>query len=316
MTGETGFPARICAIRDEAEGVKSFALERTDGADWPAWTPGAHVDLALAGGICRQYSLYGDPADGRHLHFAVLREPASRGGSAQLHEQVRAGDPIDVVAVRNNFPLIDAQRYLLVAGGIGITPLLGMVRKLQQQGKDWHLLYGGRSRASMAFLDELAAYGDRVLIRPQDEFGLLDLATFLGQPDAGTVAYCCGPEPLIQAVEGQCTAWPEEALQIERFHPRQQEAFVASGPFEVELRKSGKVVTVPADKSIADALDDVGVHIPRSCNEGTCGTCITKVLEGIPDHRDSFLRPKQRAQNNRIMACCSRSLSPRLVLDV
>lgn len=315
MTEQIGFPARISEIRDVAVGVKSFSLERLDGADWPGWAPGAHIDLALDDQLSRQYSLYGDPGDSRLLHFAVLREPASRGGSSKLHDQLRIGDPLEVLALRNHFPLVEAERYLLVSGGIGITPLLAMVRELERQGKDWQLLYGGRTRASMAFLDELAKYGDKVQIQPQDESGLLDLASFLGSAQTGKVAYCCGPEPLIQAVEAHCAGWPEESVQIERFRPRQQEETVVSGPFEVELRKSGITVTVPADKSIADALEEVGHHIPRSCNEGTCGTCITKVLEGIPDHRDSFLRPKQRALNNKILVCCSRSLTPRLVLD-
>jgi ferredoxin-NADP reductase len=315
MSDAASFPARICAIHDEADGVRSFVIERVEGSLWPEWTPGAHLDLGLGEGLNRQYSLCGHPSERRHLRFAVLREPASRGGSAMLHEHLHVGDQLAVLDVRNQFPLIAAERYLLVAGGIGITPLLAMARELDRAGKNWTLLYGGRSRASMAFLDELATFGDRVRVRPQDEFGLLDLAGFLGAPQAGTVAYCCGPEALLQAVEQHCADWLEDALQIERFHPRLVETAVPSGAFEVELRKSGMTVTIPADQSIADTLDALGVHIPRSCNEGTCGTCITKVLEGIPDHRDSFLRPKQRAENKRIMACCSRSLSPRLILD-
>ena len=315
MTGELLCRARIAEIHDEADGVKSFVLERPDGSDWPQWAPGAHVDLALRRGLNRQYSLCGDPADTRHLRFAVLREPASRGGSAMLHEGLRPGDAIDVVALRNAFPLVAAARTLLVAGGIGITPLLPMVRALAGAGADWHLLYGGRSRASMAFLSELAGFADRVTVCPQDETGLLDLAGYLGDHAPGTVAFCCGPEPLIAAVEAHCVGWPEEALQIERFHAKAQENTVRNGAFDVELRKSGLTLTVPADQTIADTLDSVGIHIPRSCNEGTCGTCLTKVLEGVPDHRDSFLRPKQREANNRILVCCSRALSDKLVLD-
>lgn len=316
MTVEAGLPARICAIREEACGVRSFVVERIDNAEWPEWTPGAHVDLALGRGMNRQYSLCGRPEDRQHLRFAVLREPASRGGSAYLHDKLGVGDSLNVIAVRNHFPLIAAERYLLIAGGIGITPLLAMARKLERTGQDWQLLYGGRSRASMAFLDEMAAFGDKVKVRPQDECGLLDLAAFIGAAQPGKVVYCCGPEPLLQAVEAQCASWPEDALQIERFHPRAQEVKLASPAFDVELRKSGLTIAIAPDQTIADALDSIGVHIPRSCNEGTCGTCITKVLEGTPDHRDSFLRPKQRAENKRIMVCCSRSLSPRLVLDV
>jgi ferredoxin-NADP reductase len=233
-----------------------------------------------------------------------------------LHDQLAIGDEIAITALRNNFPLVDADRYLLVAGGIGITPILAMARLIESRGQDWQLLYGGRTRASMAFLEELAPFGDKVMIRPEDEFGLLDLGSFLGAAAPGKIAYCCGPEPLIAAVERHCADWPEEALQVERFRPREQEAHGADRSFEVELRRTGKVLTIPPDRSIADVLDDAGIHIPRSCNEGTCGTCITKVVEGVPDHRDSFLRPGQRAENKRIMACCSRSLSARLVLDV
>lgn len=315
MTGDKGFLARVSEIREESAGVKSFLLEPADGSCPPEWTPGAHVDLALAPGLNRQYSLCGDRSDHASLRFAVLREPQSRGGSAMLHEQVKAGDALEVLAVRNNFPLVDAELYLLVAGGIGITPLLAMARELEAQGKHWRLLYGGRNRATMAFAEELATYGDKVNICPEDECGLLDLAAFLGAAEPGKVAFCCGPEPLIKAVEAYCAAWPEEALQIERFHPKEQEPHGADTAFEVELKQSGKVVTVPPGRAIADVLEDVGVYIPRSCNEGTCGTCLTKVVDGIPDHRDSFLRPRQREKNKLIMVCCSRSLSPRLVLD-
>ena len=315
MTGENGFSARISDIRVEAAGVKSFLLEAADGTDLPAWTPGAHVDLALAPGMNRQYSLCGDGDDRQGLRFAVLREPQSRGGSAMLHEQVKPGDMMQVLAVRNNFPLVPAGRSLLVAGGIGITPILAMVRELERQGRDWRLLYGGRTRAGMAFIDELAGYGDKVMVRPEDEFGLLDLAAFLGAAEPGKVAYCCGPEPLIKAVEAHCANWPEESLRIERFRPMEQEPHGADTAFEVELKQSGKVVAVPPDKSIAVALEEVGVYIPRSCNEGTCGTCLTRVVEGLPDHRDSFLRPRQREKNALILVCCSRSLTLRLVLD-
>ena len=315
MTGEASFSARICDVRTEAEGVKSFALQPLDGPAPATWTPGAHLDLALAPGLQRQYSLCGDRADHAALRFAVLREPASRGGSSRMHDQVKLGDVLQITAVRNHFPLVPGERYRLVAGGIGITPLLTMVRELDRRGADWSLLYGGRSLASMAFVDELSAYGDRVLIRPQDQFGLLDVAGFLGAPEPGKVAYCCGPEPLIKAVEAACAEWTEDALQIERFRPAADPALGTASSFEVEARRSGVTVTVGPHESIGDALEAAGVYIPRSCNEGTCGTCVTKLLEGTPDHRDSFLRPKQRAENNRIMVCCSRALSPRLVLD-
>lgn len=316
MTQENGFLARVREIRVEASEVKSFVIEASDGADMPSWSPGAHVDLALAPGMNRQYSLCGNPADRRTARFAVLKELQSRGGSIMLHDQVKSGDDLEVVAFRNHFPLVTAERFLLIAGGIGITPLLAMARELDWQGKGWALLYGGRTRSHMAFLDELETFGDKVLVRPQDEFGLLQLAAFLGSEEPGKVVYCCGPEPLIKAVEAYCANWDESALQIERFHPKDPEPHAPDSAFEVELRRSGKTVTVQAGQSIADALEEVGVVIPRSCNEGTCGTCLTKIIEGLPDHRDSFLRPKQREKNNTILVCCSRSRTSRLVLDV
>lgn len=316
MTGENRFSARISDVRTASTGVKSFRLEALDGTELPAWTPGAHIDLALATGLNRQYSLCSDPDDRKSLRFAVLRETQSRGGSIMLHDTLKVGDLVEIVAVRNNFPLVSAELSLLVAGGIGVTPLLAMARELERQGKKWKLLYGGRDRASMAFLDELEKFGDKVLVRPQDEFGLLDLADFLGAHEVGKVVYCCGPEPLIKAVEAHCVNWPEDLLQIERFRPMEEEPGVTNSAFEVEMRQSGQIVTVGPEQSIAAALEDAGVYIPRSCNEGTCGTCLTRVIEGKPDHRDSFLRPKQRAKNNVIMVCCSRSCTPRLVLDV
>lgn len=316
MTSENGFLARIKDIRLEASGVKSFVIEAADGAELPLWSPGAHVDLALTPGVNRQYSLCGNPGDHRTARFAVLKELQSRGGSVMLHDRVKTGDVLEVAAVRNHFPIVAAQQFRLVAGGIGITPLLAMACELDRQGMDWQLLYGGRTRGHMAFLDELEIFGDKVHIRPQDEFGLLQIGEFLGPEEPGKVVYCCGPEPLIKAVEAYCAGWDESALQIERFHPKEQAPHAPDSAFEVELRRSGKTVTVQAEQSIADALEGVGVVIPRSCNEGTCGTCITKIIDGIPDHRDSFLRPKQRDKNNVVMVCCSRSRSPRLVLDV
>ena len=315
MSGADGFLARVIAVHEAAQGVKAFVIAADDGAALPAWAPGAHVDLALTETLSRQYSLCGDPTDRTHLRCAVLRDAHSRGGSRLMHDAVAAGDTLRVIGVRNAFPIVAATHYLLIAGGIGVTPLLAMAQELERQGKPWQMLYGGRSRASMAFLSELAVYGAKVLIRPEDEFGLLDLAGFLGTTEPGKVAYCCGPEPLIKAVERHCAAWPEDLLQIERFRPKVTTVVGIDPPFEVELRQSGVTVTVPTGESIADTLDAIGIHIPRSCNEGTCGTCLTRVIEGLPDHRDSFLRPKQHAKNDRMLVCCSRSLTPRLVLD-
>src|SRR3954447_7398976 len=207
-----------------ADGVAALTLAAPDGGRLPDWTPGAHIDLALPNGLTRQYSLCGNRWDAFRYRVGVLRERASRGGSAYVHEQLQPGHLVGVGGPRNNFPLVPSERYVFVAGGIGITPLLPMVRQADLLGADWRLLYGGRHRASMAFLDELVGYGDRVQVVPEDEHGLLDLAGFLGAPRAGVRVYCCGPAPLLAAIERACAGWPPHTLRTERFVAEQQAA--------------------------------------------------------------------------------------------
>jgi ferredoxin-NADP reductase/nitrite reductase/ring-hydroxylating ferredoxin subunit len=300
----------VAARHEAAAGVVCLELAAPDGAPLPAWAPGAHVDLVLGDGLRRQFSLCGhDPARWR---IGVLRELDGRGGSAFVHDHLHAGDSVEVVGPRNNFPFVEAARYRFVAGGIGITPLLGMIAAADAAGADWTLLYGGRSRASMAFLDELEAYGSRVTVHPQDERGLLPLADHLAGED-GALVYCCGPEPLIAAVEA---VWPAEALHVERFRPRPGALDGPSEAFEVVCRDSGVTLTVGAGESILEAVDAAGIAVPSSCREGTCGTCETEVLEGVSDHRDSFLGEAEREAGETMMICCSRARSPRLVLGI
>lgn len=307
---------RIDAIDVIAEGVVSLTLVRPDGGPFPAWEPGAHVDLLLAPGLERQYSLHGDPADRAVLQVAVLREPDSRGGSEWVHTRLSAGQSLTIRGPRNNFPLVAAAHYVLIAGGIGITPILAMARELERTGRSWRLVYGGRTSASMAFLDELARYGDRVLVWPQDTNGHIALDDLLGTPHAGTAVYCCGPEPLLAAVEERCAAWPPGALHLERFQPKAGALDGERRPFDVACDHSGVTVHVAADTTIAEALGAAGIDVPTSCREGTCGTCETVVLEGIPDHRDSYLTAEERASNEVMMVCCSRACGDRLVLDL
>jgi ferredoxin-NADP reductase len=217
---------------------------------------------------------------------------------------------------RNNFPLVGASRYLFIAGGIGITPILTMIREADASGADWRLVYGGRTRASMAFLDELAAYGDRISVLPQDETGLLDLAGLLGSPLPGTKVYCCGPEPLLAAVEQACSAWPSDSLHVERFVARPLSEPVLKEPFDVYLAQSDLTISVSPDTSILDAVLEAGVPVLSSCAEGTCGSCETTVLEGKPDHRDSVLDEEARRAGDCMMICVSRSCTKRLVLDL
>jgi ferredoxin-NADP reductase len=246
----------------------------------------------------------------------VLREPESRGTSSHVHERLRPGDVVRVRGPRNNFPLVDSPRYLFIAGGIGITPILPMIRAAEAAGADWRLVYGGRQRASMAFLDELAQYGERVSVRPQDETGLLDLDGLLGTPEAETRVYCCGPEPLLAAVEQRCATWPAGALHVERFSARPQTEPARAEAFEVVLERSELTLTVPPDRSILSVVEEAGVGVLSSCTEGTCGSCETAVLGGVPDHRDSVLGPDEREANDCMMICVSRARTDRLVLDL
>jgi ferredoxin-NADP reductase len=312
-------PVTVADSRVLADGIRWLRLVAADGGDLPDWAPGAHLDLILPSGLVRQYSLCGSPTDRTSYEIAVLREPAGRGGSAEVHEALRVGDEVRIAGPRNRFPLEDAASYVFVAGGIGITPLLSMIREATLRGRDWRLVYGGRTRASMAFRDELeAAHPDRVTVLPQDEVGLIDLEAHVA-PQPGALVYCCGPEPLLAAVEEHCARrWPPASLHVERFI-----AEAASAPpsgdmqtsFEVQLGLDGPVLTVSADQSILHTLLDADVDVLYSCEEGTCGSCETQVLAGEPDHRDTLLDQNSR-DGGCMLICVSRCAGARLVLDV
>jgi ferredoxin-NADP reductase len=299
-----------------AAGVMRVVLRDPGGGDLPAWEPGAHIDLALGDDLVRQYSLCGDQHDPTAYEVAVLREPNGRGGSAYVHNVLAKGQHISVRGPRNNFPLIDSDRYLFIAGGIGVTPFIPMVESVASRGADWRLVYGGRSRASMAFRYEItAAYPGKVDICPEDECGLLDLPALLADPTPGLAVYCCGPGPLLDAVDERCSSWPAGVLRVERFTPKASTADEPWQSFEIELAQSGMTLRVPSDRSILDVLEDAGVYVLSSCRDGACGTCETAVLDGVPDHRDSVLTESEQAANDMMMICVSRALSPRLVLD-
>jgi ferredoxin-NADP reductase len=304
---------------DVADGVVAITLTHPDGDDLPGWTPGAHVDLLLRDGLTRQYSLCGSPADAGEWRIGVLRDPASRGGSQFVHDQLHQGAQVRVRGPRNHFRLISSPRYQFIAGGIGITPILPMIEAAVAAGAEWSLLYGGRNRGSMAFLEELSAHNGQVGVCPQDETGLLDLQAVLDSPRADTLVYCCGPEPLLNAVEDACTSWPPDSLRIERFAakaPPEEQVAGALETFEVICKRSGTTFTVPSDKTIYEAAEEAGLDVLGSCLEGICGTCETAVLEGSPDHRDSVLSDADKEDGGVMMICVSRSCSERLVLDL
>ncbi|MEU1956014.1 PDR/VanB family oxidoreductase [Nocardia rhamnosiphila] len=312
--------ALVIVQREEvADGVAAFCLAPPGGGQLPAWSPGAHVDLVLGKGMVRQYSLCGDPADQSLWRVGVLLDPGSRGGSAHIHAHLGVGDQVHVRGPRNRFPLESAQRYVFVAGGIGITPLLPMIKEAERSGAEWVLTYGGRSRLSMAFLEELAPFGDRVKVRPQDEFGLLDLEAALGGSRADTLVYCCGPEPLLQAMTEVCSRWPAGDLHVERFGASPTVSVVddgAGGAISVELRRTGVTVEVPGDKSILEVVNKAGANVMSSCEYGICGSCETTVLDGIPDHRDDVLTARERESGKSMMLCVSRAWTDHLVLDI
>jgi ferredoxin-NADP reductase len=299
-----------------AAGVVSLTLADPAGDALPGWTPGAHIDLVLSGSLTRQYSLCGALADHRSFRIGVLRAPVSSGGSQFVHDALTEGSQVRVRGPRNHFTLIDAPRYIFLAGGIGITPLLPMVESAQRRGVPWTLDYGGRQRVSMAFTDELAGYGDRVRLWPEDERGPLDLPAILGEPRPDSLIYCCGPEGLLSAVERHCAAWPAGALRVERFTPK------AAGPsaagdtsFELVLQRSGITAVVPPGKTVLEVAEQAGLSVLSSCRIGTCGTCEQEVVSGDIDHRDSVLTDSEREAGEYMMICVSRCRSERLVLD-
>jgi ferredoxin-NADP reductase len=298
-----------------ADGVLRLELVSPTGADLPAWRPGAHLDVVVQPGVERQYSLCGDPADRARYVVAVLREPDGRGGSVHLHDGVRVGDTLRVKGPLNHFELEPAAAYRFVAGGIGITPLLPMIRAAAAAGADWTLDYSGRSRSTMAFVDELvASHGSRVVVHAGDEGGRLDIAAL---DPAGAQVYSCGPARMIEALEERAAAaWPRHSLHVERFEARAVAEPVFQEAFEVELELSGITVTVPPERSILDVVEEQGVFALWSCREGTCGTCETPVVEGEVDHRDSVLTPEEQEANEVMMICVSRAACPRLVLDL
>ncbi|MFV0136343.1 PDR/VanB family oxidoreductase [Streptomyces sp. HMX87] len=292
-----------------ADGVVRLRLE---GHDLPRWEPGAHLDLVLPSGLVRQYSLCGDPEDTSSYTVATRLVEDGRGGSREVHEQLQEGMEVEVRGPRNRFPLLAAPAYVFVAGGIGITPLLPMLRALPE-GADWRLLYGGRTRASMPFLEEIEKLDPertRVTVVAEDEAGLPDLDAFLTGLPEDVAVYCCGPEPLMAAVEERL---PEGTpLHLERFAPRTSAG--GDRAFEVELRRSGRTLTVGPDSSVLAAVRAELPNTPYSCEQGWCGTCQQRVLEGEIDHRDELLTDMERGDS--MLICVSRSRGERLVLDL
>lgn len=313
---------RVRAITWEAEGILGFELvpERPDTL-LPPVQAGAHIVLSLLPGLQRSYSLLNAPGERHRYLIAVNRDAHSRGGSLHLHQQVRTGDWLSMAPPANNFPLDEsAPHSVLIAGGIGITPILGMARRLVALGRPWQLFYAARSRQHAAFVPELQALADEsgaaAHFHFDDEHGgrPLDLAAAVAALPPEAHLYCCGPLPMLAAFEAATASWPRPQLHLEYFAAK--DAPATGGGYTVELRRSGRTLAVPAGQSLLDCLRAAGIDPPSSCEQGICGTCEVRVLAGIPDHRDLVLGETEKAANDRMMICCSGAKSERLVIDL
>jgi ferredoxin-NADP reductase len=317
----TMHPLAISEIREESPDVVSVRLQDPARAALPPWRPGAHLDVKLPSGLIRQYSLCGDPTDRSTYTIAVLKDPHSRGGSVEFHDIVRSAAELPVRGPRNNFELEPAEEYLFLAGGIGITPILPMVRHIALAGDEWALHYGGRTREHMAFANTLDDFPeDQVHYWPQDECGLMPIADIVEATPAGTHIYACGPEPMLQAIAEFCAESPTpRRLRVEKFGAapaEDTESEATNTTFEVELCRSGIRREVPPNRTVLEVVREALPNVAFSCQQGYCGTCETRVLGGRPDHRDTYLDDDERQSNETMMICVSRTDDPLLRLDL
>ncbi len=311
---------RLKRISFEAETVNSYELVAIEG-DLIPFTAGSHIDLRLSNGMIRSYSLVNGPSERHRYVIAVNKDAASRGGSRFIHERLRVGDIVTISHPKNNFALREnAVHSVLIAGGIGITPLLSMIRRLQAVGRSWELFYAARTRKTAAFLDELnvirsnAPQNVHLNFDQEPDAKMLDLPAIVRCAPRDAHLYCCGPVSMLEAFEAATADRPADHVHVEYFKAREKPA--GEGGFEVRLARSNRTIIVPAGKTILDAVLDAGVAVNYACAEGVCGTCETRVIEGVPDHRDLFLNQEEQAANKSMMICCSGSKSPTLVLDL
>lgn len=315
------FRTRIQSVEQQAEGIATFELHPAPpNTSLPAFTAGSHIDLQLPNGLVRSYSLVNDPRETHRYVIAVNRDRESRGGSRYLHECMGVGAMLQISEPRNNFRLEeDSEHSVFIAGGIGITPLLCMVRRLEHLGRSWELHYASRSRSAAAFLETLESLNaDRARLHLAFDAGsnarMLDLQAIADAAAPDAHLYCCGPLQMLESFERACAARKPSTVHVEYFAAKGQPDL--QGGYDVELARSGKVVTIPHGRTLLEALLDCGVRVSYSCREGVCGTCEVRVIAGIPDHRDLVLSPEEKAANDVMMICCSGSKTPRLVIDL
>ena len=323
MSISTGnLKVRVAARTTEAVDICSFEFVGSDGQGLPVFSAGSHVDVQIGDSLTRQYSLCNDPSESHRYQIAVLHDAASRGGSKGMHERVRVGDVLTISLPKNHFPLAHgAKKSLLFAGGIGVTPILCMAERLAVLGAEFEMHYATRSRERTAFMARIAdaSYASHVHFHFSDgpPEQKLDFERVLAEPAEGTHLYVCGPSGFMERVlsTARAKAWPEDRLHYE-FFGREVARSDTDQSFEVKLASSGRIIVVPKDKTVVQALAASGIDIATSCEQGVCGTCLTRVLEGEPDHKDSYLLPQEQAANDQFLPCCSRSKSPVLVLDL
>lgn len=319
MTPDDQKQVLLRTMRWEAEGVISLELEPVGGEPLDGWEPGSHIDVVVGDGSTRQYSLAGRPGAASY-RIAVLRESDGRGGSEYLHRGVHVGEVLEIKGPRNHFRIEPAPSYLLIAGGIGITPLLPMIERLEADGESWRAIYYGRSRAGMAFLDELEAYGDKVRLVVKGEGDRLPIETVIAEAGEAALVYVCGPARMLgdarEALESRDAV---DRLRTELFAaPDAEPVPVDADTFTIELSRAGLSVEVGPERTVLAAIQSVGVDVVTDCEEGICGSCETRVLEGVPEHRDFVLTAQERAANDCMMVCVSRAAAgcPKLVLDL
>jgi tetrachlorobenzoquinone reductase len=314
---DAAIAVRLTAIQPVARDTSLFTFQSLDGRPLPGYAPGAHIDLHLPNGLLRNYSLTEATPGPSTYTVGIKRDPESRGGSRFIHEQLQVGTTITISAPRNNFRLReDAAHTVMIAGGIGITPIWCMVQRLNALGCTWQLHYACRSRADMAFQQELASMPQAALHFDDERGGrFLDVAAIIASAPKNAHLYCCGPAPMLKAFEDATNGWPRDQIHVEYFTAKEQ-APSRKGGFTVELARSGVEYFIPEGETILNVLLDAGVDIDYSCELGICGACEQRVIAGVPEHRDSILSEEEQAENKRVMICCAGSFSERLVLDL
>ncbi len=308
--------ALLRQIRLEAPGIRSYRLEPLPNEQFPQFEAGAHIDVSVSDGLLRSYSLVNDPSDSKFYEIAVQLDVESRGGSETIHKLWQVGQEVEISVPKNNFGLDETSEHsVLIAGGIGITPMMAMIARLETLGKNWELHYVSRTQSSAAYLEQLQPYENAHVIFHDNTLGLrMDMAQIISEAPSGSHFYCCGPERMLASFQELTSSKPKENIHYEYFSADTDVAL--DGGYKLQLQRSNKTVEVEKGETILDALLMAGVDIGFACSEGVCGTCEVKVLDGVPDHRDHFLSEADKETNKAIMVCCSGSKSETLVLDI